>query len=68
MSLTTGARITRHRWTPLPLPQDAVNRVAAIGCQQDMPSVITYANRHGQEIRDGLDETYDDESHMSEYS
>ena len=33
-----------------------------------MPSVITYANQHGQEIHDGLDEIYDDESHMSEYS
>ena len=68
MSLTTGARITRHRWTPLSLPQDAVNRVAAIGRQQGMPSVITYTNRHGQEIRDGLDEIYDDESHMSQHS
>ena len=45
-----------------------MNRVAAIGRQQGMPSVITYANRHGQEICDGLDEIYDDESHMSEYS
>ena len=45
-----------------------MNRVAAIGHQQGMPSVITYANRHGQEIRDGLDEISDDESHMSEYS
>ena len=40
----------------------------AIGRQQGMPSVITYANWHGQEICDGLDEIYDDESHMSEYS
>ena len=68
MSLTTGTCITQHRWTPLPLPQDAVNRVAAIGRQQGMPSVITYANQHGQEICDGLDKIYDDESHMSEYS
>ena len=44
MSLTTGAHITQHQWTPLPLPQDAVNRVAAIGHQQGMPSIITYAN------------------------
>ena len=68
MSLTTGGRITRHQWTPLPLPQDAVRRVVAIGHQQGMPSVITYANQHGHEICDGLDEIYDDESHMSEYS
>ena len=40
----------------------------AIGRQQGMPSIITYANWHGQEIRDGLDKIYDDESHMSEYS
>ena len=45
-----------------------MNRVVAIGRQQGMPSIITYANWHGQEIRDGLDEIYDDESHMSEYS
>ena len=45
-----------------------MNRAAAIGHQQGMPSVITYANWHGQEIHNGLDGISDDESHMSEYS
>ena len=48
MSLMTSACITRHWWTLLPLPQDAVNRVAAIGHHQGMPSVITYATDMGR--------------------
>ena len=34
MSLATGRRITREHWTPLPMPQDAIDRVNALGQSQ----------------------------------
>lgn len=31
MSLTSGDRVVRHRWTELPMPQEVIARVSAIG-------------------------------------
>jgi hypothetical protein len=63
MSLTSGERVARYRWTELPMPGKAIDRVAAIGRRQRMPSTLTYANRHGYEIGDRVDEhPSDDES------
>jgi hypothetical protein len=50
MSLTSGERVIRYRWTELPVPQEAINWVSSIGRRQGMPSLITYVNRHGCEI------------------
>ena len=66
MSLSSGARITRHRWTTLPMPQEAIERVNQIGLNQGMPSTITYADRQGQEIQDALPEVEDDDSTYSD--
>jgi len=60
MSLTSGDRIIRHRWTSLPMPRDAITRVSQIGRQQRMPSTLTFSNRHGQEIADRLADYIDD--------
>ena len=68
MCLTLGAGIHRHRWTHLPMPHDVILPVNAIGRSQYMPNKLTYANRHGREIEDSLDElstTSDDDSTYS---
>ena len=60
LSLTSGSRIIRHHWTPLPMPQEVVHRITQIGRAQGMPSHIMYANRCGDEISDRLEDFFDD--------
>ena len=60
LSLTSGSRIIRHSWTPLPMPQEVVHCITQIGCAQGMPSHITYTNRCGDEISDRLEDFFDD--------
>ena len=68
MSLATGARICRHRWTELPLPRDAIDRVNQLGKAQQMPQTMTYVNRWGREIpNDLLDYYEDDDATEDEY-
>ena len=69
MSLTSGEKIIRYRWTELPMPNEAIARVNSIGRRQNMPSTMTYANRQGAEILDTVD-TYpsDDDASDSDYS
>jgi hypothetical protein len=64
MSLTTGRRLHRHRWTALPLPDDARNRVSHLGRQQNMPSSLTFADRFGTLIPDTLIDV-EERSHAS---
>ena len=66
MSLTSGERVVRYRWTELPMPQEAIARVSAIGRAQGMPSTITYANRHGAEIADTVDNYPSDDDTSSD--
>ena len=78
MSLTSGSRISRHRWSELPMPREVIDRVNAIGRTQQMPSTITYADRHGRDIanifdveienEDDDDSTYSDDTHSSSES
>jgi hypothetical protein len=62
MSLSSGERVVRYRWTELPMPREAIDRVSAIGRRQHMPSTITYVDRHGHEIGDTINELEDDVS------
>ncbi len=39
MSLSTGARISRHNWTALPIPDTAIARVEAIALHEGRPLV-----------------------------
>jgi hypothetical protein len=39
MSLATGARLSRHRWTELPITDTAIARVEAIAKNEDQPLV-----------------------------
>jgi hypothetical protein len=77
MSLASGERVVRYRWTELPIPREVIDRVSSIGRRQGMPSTLTYANRHGDEIGDTIadysdehtdsdDETYQDEDAESD--
>ena len=44
MCLLTGARITRYRWTDLPMPREVIHQVTKMGCQQGMPTTLTFAD------------------------
>ena len=66
MSLTSGARIIRHRWTPLPMPADAIQRVTEMGRSQHMPSTVTFSDRHGREIEDPIIADLDHYSYHSD--
>ena len=50
MALDTGAKITRFQWTELPMPKTVIDRVNQIG--KDEPPILTFTNRHGDEIGD----------------
>jgi hypothetical protein len=62
MSLSLGECVVRYRWTELPMPRAVIDWVSAIGRWQHMPSTITYADRHGNEIGDTINELDDDMS------
>jgi hypothetical protein len=53
LSLRTGHRIVRHRWTLLPTPTDVIARVNAIAKQQKMAKTITFGDRYGKAIPHG---------------
>ena len=57
MSLVTGQKIHRHRWTPMPMPQEVIDLVSAMGAQQRMSLTLTFANRHGKIIKETLVES-----------
>jgi hypothetical protein len=65
MSLATGRKLHRYRWTSLPMPQDAIARVTALGARQGMPKTLTFADRFGLELPDADDAVDDD--HDSDY-
>ena len=67
MCLSTGARITRDRWTDLPMPREVIHRVTEMGRQQGMPATLTFADRHGHELEDRLVEVPDDDTSHEEY-
>ena len=68
MCLSTGARITRDRWTDLPMPREVIHRVTEMGRQQGMPATLTFADRHGRELEDRLVEIPDDDSTQEAYN
>jgi hypothetical protein len=58
MSLTTGRRRSRNRWTVLPMPQqDVINRIIKLGQQQQMTEGIEFYDRDQQDIGDQEDDT-----------
>ena len=57
MSLVAGAKIVRTKWTNMPMPREVIQRVNQLGRAQNMPRSLTFADRHGHEIKDTLSET-----------
>ena len=66
MCLRTGRRLHRFAWTPLPMPDDAITRVTALGAQQGMPKTLTFSDRFGHELPDADNDIDDD--HDSSYA
>ena len=50
LALDTRKAITRFQWTELPMQATVIERVNLIG--KDKPLILTFINRHGQEIGD----------------
>ena len=65
MSLGTGARITQHRWTLLPMPTEVIQHVTQLGHEEGMPDTLTFTDCHWSEIEDHLDEGDDDDEEES---
>jgi len=47
LSLRTGQCVVCHRWTELPIPADAIDRVTQLGHDQGMPSCLTFGDQYG---------------------
>jgi hypothetical protein len=62
MSLTTGRRISRNRWTPLPMPQDVINWIVELGQQQHMADGIEFYDRDRRDIGDEGDDLSEPEN------
>jgi len=60
MSLSTGKRLSRSRWTPLPMPQEVIERVHTLARRGHAARNLTFAWRNGQEIKDNLEDVTDD--------
>ena len=50
LSLRTGRIITRRSWTALPMPDDVIARVDALGA--DQPELLTFYDRRGRLVGD----------------
>ena len=66
MCLRTGRRLHRFAWTPLPMPEDAITWVTALGAQQGMPKTLTFSDRFGHELPEAADAV--DDHHDSTYA
>ena len=71
ISLATGERLVRSRWTALLMPCEVQSHVNKFGKKQKMPKTLTFADWHGHEIHDNLEQVgdwndEDDESYQLE--
>ena len=63
ISLATGARISRHRWTELPIPDTAIARVEALAIRDKMPLL----QEHGLVVEWRPDHAIDDDEYDFNY-
>jgi hypothetical protein len=56
-NLRTGKKITRRKWTTLPMPREVIDRVNLLGEAESQPTLLTFCDRHGREIGDHTDYT-----------
>jgi hypothetical protein len=50
LNLRTGRLITRRNWTSLPMPNEVIERVNALGKAEGQPSLLTFYDRRGLTI------------------
>ncbi|KAL7574572.1 hypothetical protein ACA910_015922 [Epithemia clementina (nom. ined.)] len=65
MSLATGARISRHQWTELPISQEAIARVeqlAEVQGQKLIQKGLVFEWRPEQPVDDGMEEDEDEKN------
>jgi hypothetical protein len=65
MSLTTGKRINRLSWTPLPMPGEVIERVHVLARRNPAGRDIQFGWRDGTPIEDGPDD--EDDFHDEDY-
>ncbi len=51
----TGRCLNRHNWTPLPMPQDVIERVHKLARRSYINLELTFAWRNGKEIPDTIE-------------
>jgi hypothetical protein len=64
MSLTTGKRLTRYAWTPLPMPGEVITRVHALARRNPADGALVFGWHDGSEIEDdlaGADDLHDED-------
>ena len=52
MNLRTGKKLTRRRWTALPMPQEVIDCLNKFGEAYGQPSLLTFYDRHGNPVGD----------------
>jgi hypothetical protein len=57
LNLRSGKRITRRRWTLLPMPQEVIDRVNQLGRADAQPELLTFYDRTGRLIGDSMTPT-----------
>ena len=65
MSLTSGQRLNRFAWTPLPMPGEVIERVHLLSRRNPAGGAITFGWRDGTEIADESDD--EDDLHDEDY-
>jgi hypothetical protein len=68
MSLTTGRRLNRTELTPLPMPQDVVNRVHVLARRSNANKELLFTWRDGRPITDDADAENDDDPADEDYN
>jgi hypothetical protein len=67
-SLSTGCRLSRNRWTALPMPQDVIDRVHTLVRRSNANRDLTFAWRDGTAIATNDDKgNKEDEDQDSDY-
>ena len=50
ISLLTGKRINRRSWTPLPMPEEAINQVHRLACRAKATKQLTFTNANDEDL------------------
>lgn len=58
--LTTGQKLTRRKFTEIPMPHSIIDTVEKFGDNENRPTGLMFANRHGKEISEYPNDDIDD--------